>query len=494
MAHHISKALSLVPVLHLLLLPGSFRFTEVEVYAFHQPFPKLYLLRLFELLRYLRYLTAAKQFKIFLKSLIDFSSYMLPFAIISVIFVLTSTSISLQYISRQAYAWPFHEQTRDLFWYYLIGSIRLYFCSNSGTLMYRAAVLDSPGWTVFFVLQSLAAKYLIENLFLTIYISIYSRLILHHATKQAAIILDFEKSAHQKREMVEKSIFRGASDRRKQLFRERQQAEIEARSSLLKEMKGLRIMRGTEGRRLFTNALNSVLKTSKRKQRSDSVTPPTISIAGFSYRDPDTPNRRISSLANRRKNRLISQLMGAQSNDSFSKRLALPLPEIPETNLMSERNENLPTVETPRGADQPSTLLNIRGNHLSRTFQSPARQLSQANLSSDVSGSHTLMNRTRSSNLSLIFPHGKGRLLRKLSMVKGVGRVEKPSAFITWFGTPTFLTVSTIAAVVLSVITTLSLKPLACSGWQGFYPMFSIFWLCNLYFGFELTVLVIFPY
>ena len=167
--------------------------------------------------------------------------------------------------------------------------------------MYRAAVLDSPGWTVFFVLQSLAAKYLIENLFLTIYISIYSRLILHHATKQAAIILDFEKSAHQKREMVEKSIFRGASDRRKQLFRERQQAEIEARSSLLKEMKGLRIMRGTEGRRLFTNALNSVLKTSKRKQRSDSVTPPTISIAGFSYRDPDTPNRRISSLAPRRR-------------------------------------------------------------------------------------------------------------------------------------------------------------------------------------------------
>lgn len=423
--------------------------------------------------------------------MIDFSTFMIPYAIISGIMVLTTTSLALQYVSGAAFAQNYPGEPQDTFWYYLTSALRIHLCTGVGRLLQRAAAEDSAGWSAAFLLHAVLAKYLLETLFLARFISTYSRLIEHHALRQANVLLDFEKSALQKKEMVEKSIFRGAADKRKELLRDKQKAETEARSSFLKERKGLRIMKGLEGRKLFTNALASVLSNTKRRQRMDSIAPPNITITEFSYRDPDTPhNRRISSITSRRKNRLISELAAPRSSERLPPlRSGLPMIETAELPELSDRQDRLATVETPRAMQEDlGSLLSLPQPHLhQRRGPTAHRQMSQ--LPPDLSSSAQAMNRSRSSNMSMILPN-KGRLLRKLSMVKGVGRQLRPSVLVNWFGSPACLLVSTIFSIVLSVVTTLSFRPIACSGWGGFYPILSIFWVCNAYFSFEIAILV----
>lgn len=425
--------------------------------------------------------------------MIDFSLYMLPYSVVSTIFVLTTTSVAIQYLSWQAFANLYPGQGQDPYWYFLIAALRMYFSNRSGALMYRVAAIHSEGWTVLLLVQTIFTKYLIENLFLTVYISIYYRLVLLYATKQSGAVLAFEKSPTLKREMINRSIFRGAAQRRKELLRNKQKAEVEARNNILKEMKGLRIMRGSEGKRLFKNAMGSALRNSKRKIKSDPHISQQPSLSSFAPKKPEkTSNADDSKIHHRRKNRLISELTAFGSNEVLQNKLSLPLAQVQETGLMSDRKENILTLETARENKELEFMATTKveedsiADHSKPNF-SPIRQFSHAEPNS--ARSRLTVQRSRTSHLSLLFPN-KNRLLRKISMMKGIRRVSKPSALVLWFDTPQFLMVSTVFSMVLAIITTLSLKPVACIGWIGYYPILAIYCLCNLYFLFEVTLLV----
>ena len=156
---------------------------------------------------------------------------------------------------------------------------------------------------------------------------------------------------------------------------------------------------------------------------------------------------------------------------------------------MSERGDYLPTLETPRGKEKNENKISPNAdfsNQLSMRFGNTSENRNKT----EISSSQSLMNRTRSSNLSLIMPNTKSRLLKKLSFIKGMTSQQKPSLLVIWTGTRGFFIVSTTACTALALTTTLSLKPVACTGWKGFYLVFSLIWICNAYFIFEITLLV----
>lgn len=469
---------------------------KLELWVFSQPYSKLYPLRLFELLRFMHPLIITRQFRIFLKSMIDFLVYMKPYIVISSILIISNTVVSLQYISPAGMVWPYTSSEDDLLPGYLITATKVLLTSGTGTLQARTSFLDGHGWALYFIFQSLLVKYFIDNCFVAIYIYIYASLVKQYADRLNTIPLDFEKSTWQKKAMLSRSVFFGAARKKKEMEEKKAAEELETKRKLLLEAKARSVMRGVEGQRLFTSALNRIFNNSKKKRATLGEVVQN-EVKEFNVIDESSHRgRRVSSQQNPRPSIRLKQGGVYPVSNFLKNRLTLNLDDsferpTSDNNLMTDRTENLPTSETSKEVRRNQKSSNSK----SHTLINSKRLTSNIDipLQNSTPSNKTGIERARSSNPNWNSPGRKSRLLRKLSILRETIKITKPSKLIIWFSTPFFKRTSTIAISLLAISTTFTLKPLACQRWAGFFPVLSFYALFLLYFIFENCCLVIFP-
>ena len=419
--------------------------------------------------------------------MIDFAAYMKSYILIAVVFVVSNSIICLQYISPAGLIWPFDNHDSDYMPEYIIASTKVFLTIDTGSLQYRSSMNDGHGWAFYFILQTLLAKYLLDNCFVAMYIYIYASLVKQYTGKQNTIPLDFEKSTWQKKAMISKSVFFGAARRRKEIEMKKAEAEQETRRKLMFEAKTRIVMRGLEGQRLFTSALNRIFTNSKKK-RTTLIDQSSLSIKEFDVIDENTHRGRRISHQNPRPS--IRFKYGINSGAGYLKnKLTLNLDNLADrlpsdNNLMTDRTENLPTSETPREDRRHQKSVTSKFQTVINSKQINQRHTMQD--SGIVPNRKEGIERAQSSTSNWGSPGRKARLLRKLSVIRETIKLTRPSKLVLWMGTPYFKRFSTIAASIQAILTTLTLKPLACINWPGYYPVLIGYSALVAYFLFEI--------
>lgn len=101
------------------------------MFIFKAHYSRLFLLRIFGLLKYLRDIKLPIQLKIFIKSVMNFSSYLLPGFIIFIIFALVVNLIAIDTIASENYISVLAESaTIDLYALYMIASSQIFFSTG----------------------------------------------------------------------------------------------------------------------------------------------------------------------------------------------------------------------------------------------------------------------------------------------------------------------------------------------------------------------------
>ena len=151
-----------------------------------------------------------KQVKIFLKSMRTFWHYMLAYAVLMIAFVMTANLIALQYFPEE-YAWPY---TRGLDPYisYTISSLKLWLATDWSGVMHRVSLTRGSYWSLYFILQALLSRFVIDNVFFAFFIYIYSDLYTQYLSEQSShISLQKEKPVDVKKLSLLNSPFKGYS-------------------------------------------------------------------------------------------------------------------------------------------------------------------------------------------------------------------------------------------------------------------------------------------
>ena len=101
------------------------------MFVFESRVSSFYVFRLLGFLRYVHLLKMSNQLKIFLKTGISFTSYMLPYLIILGSFVLIANCIALEVFRREAYIGELSEgSVVDIYVLYSITSLRIFLISD----------------------------------------------------------------------------------------------------------------------------------------------------------------------------------------------------------------------------------------------------------------------------------------------------------------------------------------------------------------------------
>lgn len=104
---------------------------QTEMFIFEALYSRLFLLRIFGLLKYLRELKLPIQLKIFIKTVMNFSGYVVSGFIIFVIFALVVNLIALDTISTDHYISVLAESAKiDLYPLYMIASSQIFFSTG----------------------------------------------------------------------------------------------------------------------------------------------------------------------------------------------------------------------------------------------------------------------------------------------------------------------------------------------------------------------------
>lgn len=117
------------------------------MFIFEALYSRLFLLRIFGLLKYLRELKLPIQLKIFIKSVMNFSSYVVPGFIIFVIFALVVNLIALDTISADHYISVLAESAKiDLYPFYMIASSQIFFSTGWSAVRSYQPLGDAPDY------------------------------------------------------------------------------------------------------------------------------------------------------------------------------------------------------------------------------------------------------------------------------------------------------------------------------------------------------------
>ncbi len=147
----------------------------------------------------------SKQLKIFLKTCITFSSYIVPYLLILLVLLLMITILSLEIFSRESYINPLlgREQINNDFLSHMITSLELLFVADWSKLMNRCSFYHGSGSSIFFITQAFVYKYFLENCLISYFIFFYSNHYWQYIKEDSAkIYLTFEKTAAEKKQII----------------------------------------------------------------------------------------------------------------------------------------------------------------------------------------------------------------------------------------------------------------------------------------------------
>jgi hypothetical protein len=168
-------------------------------------------LRGFELLRLLASIKLPKQLKIFAKTFISFTAYILPYFFILLCLLFMITLISMNLFRKEIYVSPYLLEKPDLHEYlaYFVTSMQVLLVSDWQKVLNRCSYAYGSHTGLYFIFCTIILKYFLENLMLAFFVYIYSDVHSKYAKEDASrIFLTFEKTNVEKKKLLGHSIFK----------------------------------------------------------------------------------------------------------------------------------------------------------------------------------------------------------------------------------------------------------------------------------------------
>lgn len=205
-----------------------------------------------------------KQVKIFLKSIINYVPYLLPYGVLLVSYVTVTNIMALQ-LFPEGYANPEFTNTHfDAFLKYLPSSLSLFLGSDWASVMERTAEKYGAGISIFFIVQVSITRFVLDNCLLSYFIFTFSEVYWQfHKQSSDKIVLQFEKSAFQKQQLLTKSIFRGLSEQKANKETDKLKKEKEERQRLMQAVRS-GTERPSDGYKFFNSAIKMFMSSPRK--------------------------------------------------------------------------------------------------------------------------------------------------------------------------------------------------------------------------------------
>ena len=472
------------------------------------------ILRAFFLIKYVQGLDLSNQIRIFIKTMIEFTNYLVPYSLIATLFVLSTAVIALQHFSPEAYGYPFNETPVDKFLVYSISSLKIFFTTDWSTIMHRVALIHGRGLSIYFILQAVLCRFIIDNCFCAYFVFIFTDFFWRYIKEDPRKIgIVFEKTAVQKREMIGKYLFR-ATEKKKTLGEE-QDAPLDKstkhKDSLLLNSTRNKFKKNTKYvestfMRMLSNSRNKMKKTTLYGINDQEVEEENQESDEEKELERKENLRRVGIVfrrnINRRPKKEGSEDSGRPDHDPETQADEVALKRLP-TRL--ETSEFFLTERKMRQSVFEAFSPDKNMNDLTRKTlaqRSSKQHLTFRGVIDMTMGWNNGSATSKSSGKSVIggFPgrHEEHSMSFLQSRLKNSTRQSKwldfkknkpPSRFVRFYSHKNYLRLSLAFSIASSVNIMLTTKPLGCSKVVSYYFAFASTWICNFFFCLEVFMI-----